>query len=182
MSTRPPMDSTSEEASPEQLDAARAQGEAYGDALRIMIEKVADTGGAQRCGDYEIGFALEKAEGMWEIVDGELRWIEPDDENLHVEVSVRDAADGRFIPGLDVRATVVTSDGREVGTHVQPFLWHPMLYHYGRNWTVPGDGRYDLTFRVEPAPFMRHDRKNGRRYAEPAEVTFRDVEVKTGKG
>ncbi len=41
MNGRPPMDPTSEEASPEQLDAARDQGNAYGEALRIMIEKVA---------------------------------------------------------------------------------------------------------------------------------------------
>lgn len=182
MTTRPPMDPTSEEATAEQLDAARAQGEVYGDAVRLMIEKVADTGGTQRAGDYEVAFALEKAEGMYELADGELRWMEPEDENLHVEVVVRDAADGRFVPGLDVSVTLVAGDGTEVGTHPQPFLWHPMLYHYGRNWVVPGDGRYTLAVHVEPAAFMRHDRKNGRRYTEAVDVTFRDVEVKTGKG
>lgn len=178
---RPPMDPSSKEASPAQLEAARAEGEAFGNAVRLMVDKVADTGGKQRGGDYEIGFALEKAEGMYELSDGELRWLEPDEENLHVEVVVRDGADGRFVPGLDGSVTLTAEDGTDVGTHRQPFLWHPMLYHYGRNWKVPGDGRYTLKVRVEPAPFMRHDRKNGRRYAGPVEVTFRDVEVNTGR-
>ncbi len=119
---------------------------------------------------------------MYELDGGELRWIEPKDENLHVEVVVRDAADGRFVPGLEVRATLVAAGGSEVGTYVQPFLWHPMLHHYGRNWKVPGDGRYELTVRVDPATFMRHDGENGRRFTDAVEVTFPDVEVKTGKG
>jgi uncharacterized protein involved in high-affinity Fe2+ transport len=57
-----------------------------------------------------------------------------------------------------------------------------MIYHYGRNWRVPGDGRYRLRVRVDPPQFPRHDRINGRRFAEPVEVQFDDVEVRTGQG
>ncbi len=48
--------------------------------------------------------------------------------------------DWAFRPGLTVRATLVDNSGNEVGTHGQPFLWHPWLCHCGRNWTVPGEG------------------------------------------
>jgi uncharacterized protein involved in high-affinity Fe2+ transport len=179
---RPPMEPETEEASQEQLDAAKAKGDAYGRALELMTQKVADDGGEQRAGDYLIGCAIEKAEGMYAFRDGQLHWMEPEEENLHVEVAVRDGGDGRFVPCLHVTATLVTADGDEVGTHQQPMLWHPMLYHYGRNWKVPGDGEYTLRIRVDPPEFMRHDEVNGRRFAEPVECEFTGVKVKTGQG
>ncbi len=77
--------------------------------------------------------------------------------------------------------TVVGPDGQEVGTERMPQLWHPWLYHYGRNWTVPGDGTYTLRVRIDPPTFPRHDKENGKRYAEAVEVEFTGVEVKTGQ-
>ncbi len=77
---------------------------------------------------------------MYEWRDGELVWHEPQDENVHLEISVRDAGDGRFVPCVRVIATLIHADGTEVGTHEQPLLWHPMLYHYGRNWRVARGG------------------------------------------
>jgi len=76
---------------------------------------------------------------------------------------------------------LIDPDGNEVGTHVQPFLWHPWLYHYGRNWTVPEEGEYRVRVRVEPPTFMRHDHENGRRYLEPVEVEFEGVPVEPGR-
>jgi hypothetical protein len=180
--TGPPMDPTTDEASPAQLDAARAQGEAYGRALGMMTHLIAEDGGEQAAGDYLIGYAVEKAEGMYRWEDGELRWHAPDGENLHLEISVRDAGDGRFVPGLTVFGTLVDPDGNEVGTHEHPMLWHPMLYHYGRNWTVPVDGDYTLRVEVPPPRFPRHDDINGRRFEEPVQVEFSGVHVERGRG
>lgn len=119
---------------------------------------------------------------MYHLVDGELRWEEPEEENVHVEVAVRDGADGRFIPGLTVYATLIDGSGDEVGTHQQPFLWHPYLYHYGRNWVVPGDGEYTLRVQIDAPDFMRHDEVNGKRFAEPVDVEFTGVKIQTGGG
>ena len=94
---------------------------------------------------------------------------------------MRDAGDGRFLPGLTVHATLVDARGEEVGTHVQPFLWHPWLFHYGRNWKVPGDGDYTLRVRVEAPEYDRHDHENGCRFVEPAEVEFSGVKIRTGQ-
>lgn len=178
---RPPMDPDTDEADQQQLDLARRQGDAYGDAVMHMAEQVAQAGGQQRAGDYLVGYAIEEAEGMYAFDDGALSWQEPDSENLHVEVVVRDAGDGRFLPGCGVTVTLVDADGVEVGTHEQPLLWHPMLYHYGRNWTVPGDGTYMVRVHISPPRFMRHDEVNGRRFTEDVTVEFTDVTVTTGQ-
>lgn len=63
---------------------------------------------------------------------------------------------------------------------MQPYLWHPCLYHYGRNWRVPG-GLYTLRVRFDPPDYHRHDKVNGRRFAKGAEIVFKNVEVRTGR-
>lgn len=177
MPDTPPMDPHTDEASPDQLAAARREGDAYGASLDLMVSDIARTGGSSRAGDYEVAYAIEEAEGLYELTDDGLVWREPERENTHVEIAVRDAADGRFVPGLTVRVTITGPDGREVGSHVQPLVWHPMLYHYARNWRLPGPGAYHLTVQIEPPTFMRHDEVNGRRFAEPVTVRFDDIEI-----
>ena len=170
----------SDETNEEQIALAKAQGAAFQRAVETMTKQEAH-GAEQHAGDYLVGYAVEHAEGMYQMRQGQLEWQDPQDENAHVEVVVRDAADGRFIPGLTVYATLLDRAGKEIGTHQQPFLWHPWLYHYGRNWRVPGDGTYTLRVRVEPPDFMRHDKINGKRFAEPVDVEFRDVTIQTGQ-
>ena len=176
----PPM-RPSDEAEEKTLQMAREQGKALERALKYMTEEEAHDGGEKRAGDFLVGYAVEEAEGMYEMRDGTLEWKEPEEENVHVEVSVRDAGDGRFIPGLSVNATLIDAQGNEVGTYRQPYLWHPWLYHYGRNWTVPGDGEYTLRVRVEAPNFARHDKINGKRFQEDVEVEFARVKIKTGQ-
>jgi uncharacterized protein involved in high-affinity Fe2+ transport len=172
---------TSDEVDERQLEVANAEGEAYTRALNYMIAEVAETGGMRAVNDYVVGFAQEEAEGMYAPRDdGGLEWTEPDAENCHLEVAVADDDDGRFVPGLTVRATLDPADGEAVGPFEVPFIWHPGLHHYGRNVEVPGDGEYDITIDVEPPSFMRHDEANGDRYSDPVEVTFEDVEIETG--
>jgi Fe2+ transport protein len=177
----PPMDPDTSEADRTQLEFARVQGDAYGRALAHMVQRVANDGGTTEAGDYIIGYAIEEAEGMYEWTDGELTWRDPEDENLHVEVSVRDRADGRFVPGLRVIATLTAPDRDPAAPVELPLLWHPMIYHYGRNVSAPSDGRYTLAVHVDPPTFARHDEVNGRRFVEPVEVEFRDVQVTRGR-
>ena len=165
----PPM-VPSNEATKAQLKLAQRQGDAYGKALEAMGKE--SEAHIQRAGDFEIALVAEKAEGMYHLRDGQLHWMEPQDDNVHFEVAVRDAADGRFIPGLRVLLRVDTSTGQRVGIGEIPFVWHPWLFHYGQNWRVPGEGDYRVWVRVEPPTYMRHDRENGRRYASAAEAEF----------
>lgn len=132
-------------------------------------------------GHYLIAYAVEEAEGMYELGEDGFDWRAPGDENLHLEIAVCDRADGRFVPDCGVHATLVAPDGNEVGTHQLPLLWHPMIYHYGRNWTVPADGEYTLRVRIEPPGFMRHDEVNGKRFGDVVEVEFSGIKVKRGR-
>lgn len=176
----PPMQK-SDEATPDQLDLAREQGKTYTQALQHMVRYEADTGGEKKVGQYIVAYAVENAEGMYQLLDGEFQWQESGSNNCHIEISVRDGADQRFIPGLKVTVTVMDQDGKEIGSHVQEFLWHPWLYHYGRNWRVPGDGLYTLQVQIEAPKFMRHDKKNGLRFANDEKVVFEKVKIKTGQ-
>ena len=177
----PPMDPETSEADAAQLALARAQGDAYQRALQHMTTEVAHAGGSRRAGEYLVGYAVEDAEGMYELRDGELRWRNPKGgENVHVEVAVCDAADGRFIPAVEVTVTLRSPAGATVGPQTLPLLWHPMLYHYGSDLAVPEDGDYTLHVHVEPPRFMRHDEVNGRRFLEPVDVEFTDVPLRRG--
>lgn len=175
-----PMDPTSSEATQPQLDLAIAQGDAYGRALAHMTGEVAKDGGEKQVGQYLIGYAIEDAEGMYAYGDGELTWHNPDEENAHVEVTVRDAADGRFLPAVRVSATLIAPSGTELGPYDQELVWHPMMYHYARNWNLPEDGAYTLRVHVDPPTFMRHDEINGLRFTDPADLEFTGVRIARG--
>jgi hypothetical protein len=169
----------SNEAEPDQLAVAKAQGKAYGKALQAM----ADESGAenQRAGEYLVTFVQEDAEGMYGLDDGELVWHEaPEDANAHLEIAVSDAADGRFVPGLDITLALL-AEGRELFSTEMPFLWHPFLYHYGSNIKVSGEGPYSVRVRIEAPTYMRHDPINGKRYGQPVEVTFDDLTFELGR-
>lgn len=179
-SKTPPM-KKSDEANEEQLQMALDQGQEYKTALDHMAKEEADDGGEVHIGDYIVAYAVEGAEGMYHMQKGILDWVEPGDENCHIEIAVRDAADQRFIPYLDITVEVLDAEGESVGSHSQPFVWHPWLYHYGRNWQVPGEGEYTLKVNIKAPEFPRHDEKNGERYADDVDVEFEGVQIKTGQ-
>lgn len=176
-----PSEEKSDEATRKQLDLAMAQGDAYREALRYLTKKIVDDAGAVRAGDYRVACAVERAEGLYHWQGGRLVWEEPGDANVHVEIAVADAGDGRFVPGLHVTATLVDPDGRDLGTREQPFLWHPSVHHYGRNWRVPGPGAYTIRVRIDPPAYARHDKVNGKRFAEPVDVEFTGVQIEPGQ-
>ncbi|MGH2718218.1 MAG: iron transporter [Actinomycetota bacterium] len=180
--TRTPPRKISDEANAEELQLANKQGRSYAVALEHMVQQVAHDGKEQAAGDYLVAYAVEEAEGMYLQGNGGLEWHDPGPgENCHVEIAVRDKADGRFIPGLDIHIKLLSADGKEVASGQQPFIWHPWLMHYGRNWKVPGDGDYKLQVRIEAPTFHRHDKENGKRYARAEEIEFEKVNIATGQ-
>lgn len=167
------------EATGEHLNLERPQVDAYQKALEYMTQK--DAHGAQkRVGRFIVGFAVEHMEWSEGQRPSQIAWEGRQDENVHVEITIQDRTDGHFIPGLFVYATLVDEAGNEVGTLKQPFLSHPWQFHYGRNWKIPGEGRYTLRVRIEAPQFMRYDQANGTRFTRPIEVEFTDVDIKTG--
>lgn len=180
MSDKPGLQ-VSDEASAEGLRLAREAGEAYQRMVRYFIEKIAHCGRMQEAGDYRIGVAVEKAEPLWHPSGGKLVLAKPPlKANQHLEVVVTDAADGRFLPELDVTVTVLR-EGREIGSWDLPFLWHPTMYHYGRNVTIDGSGKHTLRVSIAPPTFHRHDEVNGKRYADPVVVEFADIDLEAAR-
>src|SRR6185295_11504947 len=173
----------SDEADGSQLKLAAAEGRAYQKSLSYMVNEVADSGGRMQVDDYIVAYAQERAEGMYHLgPGGKLKWMEPPkNSNCHLEVSVSDAADRRFIPYLAVTATLFPTKGKKIGPFKIPFVWHPGLYHYGRNIHMPGDGVYRLVIEIDPAEFMRHDKENGRLYARRVVAEFPRVKIKAGR-
>lgn len=157
-----------------QFHLARAQGDACAAAVDHLL------GGQrmeQRAGDYWVGYSVEPAQGMYEWRGDGLTWREPDQADLHLEITLRDAGDGRCVPGARITVTVIDSEDREIGTHVHPMVWHPLVYHYGRDWPFAAGERYRLRVRIDPPRFMRHDQLNGARLSSAAELVFDDVEI-----
>lgn len=170
----------SDESSRPEIGLAKAQGVAYGSALKYLTSMEANDSGEREIGDYIVAYAIEDAEGLYHIQKGKLDWVEPTAYNCHIEVTVRNAADGRFLPGLSVNAKLFDTGGSKIADLVLPFLWHPWIYHYGANCKVPGDGTYKLQVHVDVPEFPRHDRVNGLRFLQPADAQF-EVKIKTGR-
>ncbi len=180
-SRTPPTDVT-DEATEEGLRLAAEVGAAYRRSVHHFVTKVAQAGGIQDVGDMTIGAAAEEAEPLYHLVDGELRLSEPPHgANAHLEVVVMDRADGRFIPQLHVEATLSGESG-EIGTFVLPFLWHPTMFHYGTNVSIPEPGAsYSLSVAVAAPHFHRHDKVNGKRYARPVSARFDGLRIEGGR-
>ncbi|WP_122089934.1 iron transporter [Halalkalicoccus subterraneus] len=176
-----PQKQPSDEVDVNQIQQSKTEGEAYQTSVSYMANTVANDGATKEEGEYVVGYAQEEAEGMYELVgEGEFEFVEPDEENCHLEVVIADAGDKRFIPYCDVTATL-ERDSEEYGPFELPFLWHPGVYHYGSNVEVSESGTYDLHVTIGPPEFGRHDEQNGDRYGETVTVTFESIDVETGQ-
>jgi hypothetical protein len=178
---RPP-EQVTDEATKEGLQLAQEVGDAYRRSAQHFISKIAQVGDIVDVGDMTIGVAAEEAEPLFHLLDGRLQLKEPPEgANAHLEVVVMDRSDGRFIPALHVEVTL-SSDSGEVGTFLLPFLWHPTMYHYGANVTIPTPGAtYTVDVSVAPPTFHRHDKVNGKRYATPVSARFEGLAIKGGR-
>jgi hypothetical protein len=175
---RTPPTNASDEAKPHHHRMAQQQGDDYRTAVTHMAEKVAMTGAETQAGDMIVALAIEAAEGMYEWGDQGLEWLEPNEQNIHIEVSARDAADNRFIPGLNVRVRVFDEAGELRAEGRLPMLWHPWLYHYGANFAVLEEGPLNVEVEIDAPGFPRHDKENGKRYIEDVFVRFDEVRIK----
>lgn len=131
----------------------------------------------KRSGDYEITYSIGPAKGLYEFSSGKLEWKEPQEENVHLDVFITDAADGRFVPMLNVVGTLLDSRGGRAASAHLPFVWHPEGNHYGANVKVPESGAYLLQVHVHPATFTRADKEQGKRFIAGAHVSFENVRI-----
>ena len=158
----------------------KEQKKALKEEFDYFIQKNAYSGQKIK-GNYLIAYSLEYARNLTYPGEGGPEWKDLHEENAHIGIAVHDATDYHFVAGLTVFVTVLDKDGLTIGSFEHPLLQRPNLYHYGRNWILPGDGKYTLQVRVETPENMLQDEKSGKIYTTPVAVVFKNVTIKTGQ-
>src|SRR6185312_13850632 len=155
--------------------AALAQGR----ALRAALQALGHPVHLQHAGDFLVAFFSTPAEGRYGRNDG-VRWREAaPDATTHLAVVVLDAVDNRFVPELDVELEIWRGERL---LHVRlPFEWHPALHHYGVDADLPEGRDFVVVVRIAAPRYLRHDKVNGQRYAQPAVATFTAIELARGR-
>jgi uncharacterized protein involved in high-affinity Fe2+ transport len=139
-------------------ELAHREGDAAERPIITSLRSTGTTGSQVRSGNYKVAVLVGQARGRWELRGGKLSYTTPDSSSeqlAHIAVSIRDAASGRFVPGLNVRATVLNSKKKEVNTYALPFIWHPWMNQYGANIPEPKSGRYTIRVRADAPAFRR---------------------------
>lgn len=146
--------------------------------LAIKTGEAASKGTEKKTsGDYEVTYRVGPAKGLYEFSAGHLEWKEPQEDNAHLDIIVKDAADGRFIPGLHIVATLLDGKGGRAASNHLPMVWDPEQIHYGSNVKLEQSGQYMLQVHVYPATFPRTDKERGKRYVADTHVQFEDVRI-----
>jgi len=144
----------------------------------MMQDMVKQKGGQRTVGDYKVAYMLDHPEGWYEMTNGKLTWRPPAaGETQHIEVAVMDSLTGKCLPMPQVTADVIDQSGSTVQSQQLMYLWHPMVDHYGANFSIPNAGTYSLRVRAPAPDFRRHDQQLGDRFTSPLDVTFTNVKI-----
>jgi len=139
-STPPP----SAQATDEGSRLAQAQGRAETAALDWVLANSGPLHGDTQAGEFRVAFTITPAEGWWDKAGGgKLAWHEAPAYNVHLRIFVLDLADGRLVPGLHLRATLLDANGNEQAAAVA-YGWYPLLNAYGGNVPLDADSSYTL--------------------------------------
>lgn len=164
-----------DEASQRMLHLARLQGDAYIDALGYLREQVATASPERRAGGYWIGYIVQPADDERER-DADRAASSAARGIVRIGVTIRDAADGRFVPGLDVTVTITDAEGREVGSHDHPLTWDVVAHHYAHEWAVP-PGRAAMRVVISLPSADRQDDAHLGRFDACTAIEFSDVMI-----
>jgi len=166
----------------EAVNLSRAEGGAIDHPLAELLRSVGTSGSQERSGDYRVAVIVRHGRGAWKSRNGKLGYEAPD-ANIgpvsHIDVIIRDAVTGRFIPGLKVRVTVLNARKREIDTYSLPFMWHPWLNHYGLNIPDPGKGRYTIRVHADAPALRRYGSTALRKFNKPVDASIRNIRFDT---
>lgn len=166
------------------LALARPEAQALRNTLANMY-KTAIGGRDLRNGDYIVANANEYSEAYWEFENGKFVYATEMENsaarNSHVEVAVMDSLTGRFVPGLHITASLTDASGHHLGNHLEPFMWHPWLWHYGANWRIPHNGLYTVHVHFGPPDFARYGKKVGDIMSRPVDLDFHGQKLISGE-
>jgi uncharacterized protein involved in high-affinity Fe2+ transport len=163
---------------------ARQEGTATDRPIAALLRGANTSGSQLSSGDYKVAVIVQPARGYWEARNGKLSYVDSNNNVgsvVHMDVIIRDATTGRLLPGLNVRATVLNSRKKEIGTYAMPFMWHPWMNHYGLDVAVPENGRYTIRVRADAPAFRRYGSTALRKFNRVIDAEFRNVRLATPK-
>jgi hypothetical protein len=163
----PPLAVESNEANADQLAVALAEGAAVRRGWELEQPEVPGASAELAAGEYRLLLTLTRPEGWYEPAGDQLAWHEPPGAGAHLRVVIVDGADGRTVPGLQVRAAI--DDGAELPLS---FGWYPLLNGYGANVAADPGAAHAVRVRILPAAFRRHDPYNGERFDQETVANF----------
>jgi hypothetical protein len=99
--------------------------------------------GTATVGDYAVALMFTVPHAFWTVTNWELsKTPRTDDDSVHLMAVVWDDDSGAVLPDAGV-SVELSDDGNLVSQEViYPMLSQPMGFHYGGNFTLPGDGTY----------------------------------------
>ena len=121
-------------------------------------------------GPFRFGLLYSLPDRFWELVGrtGYLR-APTDEDAVHLMATVWDPETGVVLPEVGL-TTEVRRDGELVAEEaVYAMLSQRMGFHYGDNFSLPGDGRYSVRIRVGGLQIRRTGAFAGR-FTDPARV------------
>lgn len=128
---------------------AERQGDAETAILNWALANSGPLTGDTRAGGMRIAFTITAAEGWWDKAGGgKLAWHEAPAGNVHLRIFVLDLADGRLIPGLNLRASLIDANGNEQSVPTD-FGWYPLINAYGGNVPITADSSYILRVAID---------------------------------
>jgi len=134
-----------------QLRLADQQGDADTAVLDWVMANSGLLRGDTHAGAMRVAFTITAAEGWWDKAGGgKLAWHDAPAANVHLRIFVADLADGRLIPGLNLRATLIDANGNEQSAPAD-FGWYPLINAYGGNVPIVADSRYTLRVAIDGA-------------------------------
>ncbi len=129
-----------------------------------------DLVGTKVIGDMKIEFYMEHPKkGMVTTSGKKMATMNPAPTH-HPEVKVFDAETGKFIPYLNVEAVFVNLTGDRILQIGIPAMLGS-YFHYGRNASLPGKGKYKVFVKITPQELMRYEQM-ANKWATPTTVSF----------
>jgi uncharacterized protein YjbI with pentapeptide repeats len=127
--------------------------------------------GMATAGPYKVALMFTVPHTFWNVVGTELQETPKADHTLHLMAAVWDPETNTVLPETGLSAEILR-DGETVSQEViYPMLSQPMGFHYGGNFTLPGEGTYSTKLSIGGMNIERRGAFEGK-FGEPATATI----------
>ncbi len=123
--------------------------------------------GTATAGPYKLALLFTVPHRFWTVTGSQVEETPKGDHSLHLMATVWDPETNTVLPETGLSAELLR-DGETVSQEViYPMLSQPMGFHYGGNFTLPGDGEYTARLSVGGMNIERRGAFEGR-FGDPA--------------